>query len=252
MSLFNWFSGKATVPKAPSDKDSRSRIRLGRGSPTATRDKTKPSEADRLAVDSTCSSEQRKLQRHARREQLYRAVREAFTHAGVLSATYRFKVLSLDQSGKQFMVMVDIEPSFDHRAQTLAAIEARVAQTAKTRYEIRVTSVYWRIATALAAQGKTTTPAQARVAAAHDPETVKSDARKLPTGRYDPIQDGELVAFKQALMTASANGSVVADLASKARIGLHSYTLLTGFEDTEMAEPESMPALSATQYGDLI
>jgi hypothetical protein len=30
-----------------------------------------------------------------------------------------------------------------------------------------------------------------------------------------------------------------------------SYTLLTGFEDTEMPESNS-PALSSTQYGDLI
>jgi len=37
------------------------------------------------------------------------------------------------------------------------------------------------------------------------------------------------------------------------RSGPHSYTLLTGFEDTEMPEmPVSAPALSATQYGDLM
>ena len=34
-----------------------------------------------------------KLKRHTAREQLYVAIREAMTRAGVLSASYKFKVL---------------------------------------------------------------------------------------------------------------------------------------------------------------
>jgi hypothetical protein len=43
----------------------------------------------------------------------------------------------------------------------------------------------------------------------------------------------------------------VAENGVKTRSRPHSYTLLTGFEDTEMAESASSPALSSTQYGDL-
>jgi hypothetical protein len=43
-----------------------------------------------------------------RREMLYAVVREAMVRAGVLSSTYKFKVLSLDPRGRQFMVMVDL------------------------------------------------------------------------------------------------------------------------------------------------
>lgn len=203
-------------------------------------------------MDPTNRSEERKVKRHARREQLYMAVREAFTHAGVLSATYRFKVLSLDQAGNEFLVMMDIDQSFDHRAEKLADIEARIVQIAKTRYEIRVTSVYWRVSTSAAARSaKAVAPEVVQAATVQTPEAVSPAPRKMPNFRYDPIQDDEVAAFKQALVAASANSPVSADATGKARSGPRSYTLLTGFEDTEMPESTSTPVLSATQYGDL-
>lgn len=60
-------------------------------------------------------SEHSRLKRHARREQLYVGIREAMTRAGVLSASYKFKVLSLDQPGDKFMVMMDLAKGFGGR-----------------------------------------------------------------------------------------------------------------------------------------
>jgi hypothetical protein len=252
MSLFNWFSGKSTPPTATPDKDSGSTVRDSRGRSQSRRDKPTSLPPVRVAVDPTNRSEERKVQRHARREQLYMAVREAFTHAGVLSATYRFKVLSLDQAGDEFLVMMDVDQSFDHRAEKLADIEAKVVQIAKTRHEIRVTSVYWRVSTtAVARNTKAVAPEVVRAATAQTPEAVSLAPRKTPNFRYDPIQDDEVAAFKQALVAASANSPVSFDAAGKTRSGPRSYTLLTGFEDTEMSESASTPVLSATQYGDL-
>ena len=256
MSLFNWFSGKSTPSAVKPDKDSGSMVRDSRGRSRSTRDKPTSLPPVRVAVDPTNRSEERKVKRHARREQLYMAVREAFTHAGVLSATYRFKVLSLDQAGNEFLVMMDVDQSFDHRAEKLADIEAKVVQIAKTRHEIRVTSVYWRVSTSAAARSTKTvapevTPEVVRAATAQTPEAVSPAPRKTPNFRYEPIQDDEVAAFKQALVAASANSPVSFDAAGKARSGPHSYTLLTGFEDTEMSESASTPVLSATQYGDL-
>jgi hypothetical protein len=72
-------------------------------------------------------------------------------------------------------------------------------------------------------------------------------------------------AFKHALAAGVVNpaaaaaaaagvshGASAKDFDGAAMHGPQSYTLLTGFEDTEMPEAEQrMPQLSGTQYGDL-
>ena len=50
-------------------------------------------------------------QRAVRREQLFALVRENMIRMGVLSSHYKFKVLTLDPGGEQFIVMVDWQPS---------------------------------------------------------------------------------------------------------------------------------------------
>lgn len=252
MSLFNWFFGKSAPTGAFFDKDNASMVRNNRGRSQLARDKHSSSTPARVAADPTNRSEGRKIKRHARREQLYMAVRGAFTHAGVLSATYRFKVLSLDQVGDEFLVMVDVDQSFDHWAEKLADIEAKIVQTAKTRYEIHVTSVYWRISTLASARGINAASQDAvQAATVSNSGAVNPAPQKTPNLRYDPIQDEEVAAFKKALAVASATSPALDAAAGKARSGPRSYTLLTGFEDTEMSESANTPVLSATQYGDL-
>lgn len=252
MSLFNWFFGKSVPSGAFFDKDNESMVRNNRGRSQLARDKRSSSTPTRVAADPTNRSEGRKIKRHARREQLYMAVREAFTHAGVLSATYRFKVLSLDKAGEEFLVMVDVDQFFDHRAEKLADIEARIVQTAKTRYEIRVTFVYWRISTLASTCGiNTASQDVVQAATVSNLGAVTPAPQKAPNFRYDPIQDAEVAAFKQALAVVSATSPALDDAADRARSTLRSYTLLTGFEDTEMSESATTPVLSATQYGDL-
>ena len=252
MSFFNWFSRKSKPPVVAPDKNGASLVRDIDGLSSPLRNKSIALPPDRPATDPVNRSEERKLKRHARREQLYQAVRQSFTHAGVLSATYRFKVLSLDQAGNQFMVMVDVEQSFDHRAEKLADIAAKIVQTAKVHYEIHVTSVYWRISlSAASSTGKAVAPRTTQLASTqrHDATGPASSSTSKP--RYEPIEDEEVAAFKQALAAASANSPPPIDAAGKTRSNPRSYTLLTGFEDTEMHESASIPALSATQYGDL-
>jgi hypothetical protein len=76
MSFLNWFSEKPATDSLPP------------------------------AGDAATSGDGSRLKRHARREQLYVVIRDAMTRAGVLSASYKFKVLSLDQPGENFMVML--------------------------------------------------------------------------------------------------------------------------------------------------
>jgi hypothetical protein len=120
-----------------------------------------------------------------------------------------------------------------------------------------VPAVYWRMDEVAALRKPRPIPREVAQTAelqrdvtttAHGP----ANPAKLTDARYEPIQADEVAAFKQALLAASAHGpAAVAENGVKTRSRPHSYTLLTGFEDTEMAESASSPALSSTQYGDL-
>ena len=218
----------------------------------------------------------RKSERMARRELLYAVVREAMVRAGMLSASYKFKVLSLDARGRQFLVMMDLAREHGDETSRLAEIEALIAQSAKSRHDIVVTAVYWRLNDHVAVG----LPQQARHAPARpsapmpleplaaapvsQPAPLISQPMPLPRpalgGRFDPIEADEVAAFKQALaagvkpssaavVAAGSGATARAFTDGTSRHGPQSYTLLTGYEDTEM--PEESPALSGTQYGAL-
>src|SRR2546427_10325473 len=67
-----------------------------------------------------------------------------FRSAGVLSASYKFKVLSLDNVGQRFVVMMDLARAYASETARLSEIEAMLAQAAKARMGAVVTAVYWR------------------------------------------------------------------------------------------------------------
>ena len=166
----------------------------------------------------------RRVKRHGRREQLYVAIRETMIRSGVLSSSYKFKVLSLDQRGDQFLVMMEMASGLGHQADKLAEIETLMIGTAKSLFNIYVTSVYWRT--------------DGRPAAAN----------AVNFGASQPV-DRDLQPT--ALAVASASTPATPDGTGKNRSGLRSFTLLTGFEDTEMPESSAPQALSTSQYGEL-
>ncbi len=253
----------------------------------------------------------RKNERMARREMLYNVVRESMVRAGVLSASYKFKVLSLDARGRQFLVMMDLAREFGGQTEGLAEIEALIAQSAKARYDILVSAVYWRVNEhvavgqlrnqALTTRNSSPMPlesqplplephpaavpgsssmdatvslgtrpavvAQAVAAASVAPvvEPAVEPPRSPP--RFQPIEADEVAAFKKALaagvsspakvaaaaVAATAAASAVGVAAARTSSGPRNITLLTGYEETEMPDPDMpVPALSGTQYGDLM
>ncbi len=141
MSLFSWFSRKkpssrprpAVEPAGLLNADATVPLMPGRSGRPA----VPPAPADHAA--------NRKNERMERRELLYTVVRDAMVRASVLSAGYKFKVLSLDQRGRQFLVMIDLGREYGGETARLSEIEALIAQTAKSRFDILVTAVYWRI-----------------------------------------------------------------------------------------------------------
>jgi hypothetical protein len=202
----------------------------------------------------------RKGQRLERRELLYAVVRESMARVGVLSTSYKYKVLSLDPRGSQYLIMMDLPKEMADHIDQLAEIEEVITQTARTRHKIDVTAVYWRInelaKVSVLRKPRPEPEVAPRPAAAefHLPDA----GRAQPTvpgrnQRFEPIRADEVHAFKQAL----ANGVKPKPASNPAR-GKPSDFAPTEFPPTEFEatrlneeELERVP-LSRTQYGDLI
>lgn len=162
----------------------------------------------------------RKQQRMERRELLYVVVREAMAHAGVLSASYSFKVLSLEPQGRQYLIMVDLARDVVHENKQQADIEKQVVRNAKARHDIVVSAIYWRFNERL--------KGSARNAA------VRASSPPVASHRFEPIGEDEVAALRQALAVGMTSAPP------------------TGFEDTEViVSKDPYPVLSRTQYGDL-
>ena len=131
MSLFSWFT-RQSRPRTPHAAAAASAAGGPNGKPLL------PSQA------ASTQDQLRRSERTERRELLYTAVRDTMVRAGVLSAGYKFKVLSLDQRGSQFLVMMDLAPEYGGDMERLGEIENLIAQSAKTRFGIVVPAVYWR------------------------------------------------------------------------------------------------------------
>ena len=207
----------------------------------------------KLASPPLTQSANRKTERLEHRELIYAVVRDSMIRAGVLVASYKFKVLSLDVHGLQYIVMMDLVNRCAGDNGRLAEIEAMMAQTAKMRHNILVTGVYWRVnepVTTGLSRSQTTpaplTPAQA-------PELPATNLASLvrPGPRYEPLHQSEFEAFKRALAGAtsapplSGSGQIVTS-------GRRNPTPPVEFEDTQLVDPDARASpLSATQYGDL-
>jgi hypothetical protein len=251
MSLFSWLSqSKSAKPAADGAGAPRGGDAKGAAAP---------------AADPT----QRKSERMARRELLYSVVRESMARAGVLSSSYKFKVLSLDAAGRQFLVMVDLAGSEKADRDLLSDIEQVIAQRAKTRHELTVSAVYWRRndqvgvgAPRIAAsrsQVRTAQPASgpsqpAELASEPAPLLQSSGPQAAPlasAGGVDPIQDDELEALRAALANGlgGAAGAVPTPGRGKPRDG--GAARESGFPDTQVRGDDRARTLSSTQAGDL-
>lgn len=280
MSLFSWFTRKPAPAKH----------RMAEPSGLLNADATVPlvPGRDGRAVLEPVSPEHaanRKNERMERRELLYSVVRDAMVRAAVLSAGYKFKVLSLDQRGRQFLVMMDLAREYGGDTVRLSEIEALIAQTAKARYDIAVNAVYWRlndhVAVGIPHKGLATRPPELHPAPAaapaapvptpaHVPVAARAVSPPVPVRtatpavapvvpsprpaapRFDPIEADEVAAFKHAL--AAAGRPAAADVPGvPVRSGptRTSALLHNDFADTELPENSRAQPLSSTQYGDL-
>jgi len=260
MSIFNWFSSKK-VDSQTATSDSSGRGHVDEPIPLALSDRLRT----KLAQPFTAQAANQRTERLERRELVYGVVRDSMTRAGVLAASFKFKVLSLDVHGYQYLIMVDLAQQGAGDAARLAEIEAMIAQAAKMRHDILVTAVYWRVneqvTAGLSPVKPSSVPDSAHVspfglqefsrepAASAAPTVPAAPARQEPP--YEPLQAGEVAAFKRALASASptaplsASGQII-------KSGPRNPTPPPDFEDTQIVSPkERSSPLSVTQYGDL-
>lgn len=331
MAWFDWLTGKKTPPTGQqhAHSDVLSSQQMDGARPLMS-NKSSGNSAQPAAAASAQRLEQRRSERNAKRELLFQVVREAMVRVGVLSSAFKFKVLSLDQRGRSFLVMIELAAEFSGEVEKLAEIEKMIAQTAKHRFEIIVQAVYWRYFNAM--QTTATSAPAPLLGAMHAPISRpaplfamdSSPAASLPVSRdsaqasassaqqdkfsvtssipiigataaqlsasrtplpvlgqasglQDDLGDDEVAAFRRALAAGATQGAMAAPAsAPKSAPASHAQTaprpapavptptpaattldkartklLLTGYEDTEMADDEPMPALSGTQYGEL-
>jgi hypothetical protein len=240
MSLLSWFSRRKPAKVLPPTPG-----------PSHAEAARPPARAQSPATEGQLA--QRRNERMAQRERLYVVVRDCMNRAGVLSSSYKFKVLSLDKRGGQFLVMVDLAGREAATAASLALIEATIAQAAKARHDIEVKGVYWRqneqVSAALQARAAAQAQPQAQSEkAARRPQAARAAVAVEPApmrSAFDPIDADEVAAFKRAL-AAGLQRPPAPDANAQ------NYALLTGYEDTELPEQRPRPSsLSGSQYGDL-
>ncbi len=236
MSLMRWWQARKS--NAPSSKEAAALVRPRKTAGHTTLPLISP----------------RRGRRILRREQLFSVVRESLIRAGVLSTSYEFKVLTLDATGDSFLVLVDLSLSAEAMPdEYLLEIERWIQQSAKTRHEMEIRSVYWRRKAAPDQAGgvlKAAVAARTRVEAAVPAPLATSKPVPLPSATAIPrpeirltrepaqaVGEDEVKAFRTALQSSGA-------------MPLSHRQAADG--DGRVPVPEShsdFAALSETQYG---
>ncbi len=126
-----------------------------------------------------------------RREMLYEAIKVTMQSSGILSASYKFRVVRNDKRGHQYSVMIDLSTDFltnpEGQPARLVAVGANIVRNAMARYGIVVAGVYWRVNEEL--QGFDKAPATAAPA---------DKAPQTPREKYERATADELAAFEAA------------------------------------------------------
>ena len=132
-----------------------------------------------------------------RREMLFDAVTTTMESRGILSGSYRFKIMRADKRGHSFVVMVDLSADFmeseQGRQKPLTALATAIGKTALTRYGLGVAAVYWRVNEKL----KGSDPWRANTAAAPDDRSPES-AQFSNVQKYERATAQDLAAFEAA------------------------------------------------------
>jgi len=237
MSLFSWLFSKAQPPQT-------SRLHQDGGNGLASKSGSPTQSSDPMT--------DLKEQRHERREHLYDVVRGVMLRSEVLASHYKFKVLSLDTRGRQFLVMMDLLGEQVLPPDRWGPIEQLIAVTAAQRHDLQVKAVYWRFMMP-AVGAVAATPAPAVVTPTPAPAPVAAAAPVAPSPRgYEPINQDEVLAFKKAIAAATVDDPLAPEPGKEQKSGPRHPPPMPGYEDTQLLEPDDAGSpLSRTQFGGL-
>jgi len=188
-------------------------------------------QAGKIAAAPIRSASERKSIRIEQRELLYAVVRESMSRIGLITSSYKYKVLSLDSQGRQYLIMIDMKLDAQNQTPLMSKIEHLVARDAMAQHGIQVTGVYWRFSVPNSLddnkQSRPETRVEPDASATDTPATVKPSA-------VNPVDT------KQELLKAL----------SKPRE--HHEAKVSAFPDTMLLDHEAPDhQLSNTQLGTL-
>ncbi|MBN9411614.1 MAG: hypothetical protein J0H69_20910 [Burkholderiales bacterium] len=180
--------------------------------------------AGRATPSAAAGAGGRRSERLDQRERLYSVVRESMVRSGVLSSGYKFKVLSLDARGSQFLVMMDLARELAREPARLTEVEGLIAQVAKQRFDIVVTAVYWRlneqvVVNASSARAATATAAQVPSPAAASVTMPTPAVAAAPAAHRVPPPAAATGSVAQS--AAMPRSDAVLDTAAPVRPGGH-------------------------------
>lgn len=211
-----------------------------------------------------------RLQRSGRREQLFALVRENMIRMGVLSSHYKFKVLTLDPAGEQFIVMVDWQPGALGAGPAFEQpFEAGLQQLLVERQQgFKVKAVYWRGHAEASTLGGTSGAtsggvlgnvssgapasaphARAARAAPGIPAPASAARARALAPQSEHVSEDELQALQTALRQAGASPQAAPTPARRARAA--EFPDFEPTVNTEGQHGTEFGALSETQYGKL-
>lgn len=99
-------------------------------------------------------SPSRKEARIERRDLLFTVISEVMSKMGMVSSSYKFKVLTLNAEGYQHLIMIDMVREHMQDTDRLEQIESHIKQEAKQQHDLAVHSVYFRVNDHLKKNGK--------------------------------------------------------------------------------------------------
>ncbi len=237
MSLFSWLFSKSPAKPATSADLS---------------DKLSSTQQPATATDPLAELKQ---QRHHNRESLYEVVRSVMLRSEVLSSHYKFKVLSLDTQGRQFLVMIDLLNDAALQPHRWSGIEQLMTLTALQHHDLQIKGLYWRL------MMQPTTPTAVTPAKSEMPPPAHAAAQTtaaasaliaMPMHGFEPIHQDEVLAFKKAIADATPAGEAAPQVGKVVSSGPRRTPPERGYEDTQLLEPEEGASpLSQTQLGGL-
>ena len=138
-----------------------------------------------------------------RREMLFDSIKITMQSHGILSGSYRFKVVRADKRGHSYVVMVDLSTDFmdseQGRPRLLQALGVSMKKNALARYGLGVAAVYWRVDPELKGFEAERGEPSAVIEDRSSPEAQRSANMR----KYEQATTDELAAFELAWQKGS-------------------------------------------------